>query len=585
MTTASLPAIAPASRSALLDDRRVRIALVTAVLGLATMLRVLVVAAIPNFFGPGDPAVYFATAHGVVHEGVPRIGFIWHYLTLPSAITHVEDYYEPAFAYLLAGPMALFGDTPRVAQLVVLAFGALAPWLVFALARRLGFGVALAAGAIVALDPWAIYYSGVLMKEAVVVVLAVASLELARRTLAADARPVRSGAVLGLATVGASLFQYELLPPLVGAIAVALFAHRRAALLPFALAVVAAVVAYVGVSAFALGVPVTAKLGFFLGHKLWTPEIVASVLHGTSLPRFVPLDYMVWRILLNGYPVLVTLALVGMRDPRVARSERTLLAAFGLTYLYVHGVPHDLWARDFLPLTAATAPLAALALCTRSLWRADSRLAMAALALVPAGWMGPRFAMRLHQFPVNLPWSPWPAVVATLAIGLLFYVLLWRRRVELARFGAMAVVPAVLVIGILASFVTEMPWASIYTNPQFANYEVERSSREAACAEIRARVPRGAIMTSAPWEVALYSGDPAVLLPMTLHVETIEAMRRRYDVKYLLVRDGELGAEFFRALGVRPMLRTAGHTLFAFPEVPVTASAASPSGATSPAPR
>ena len=86
-------------------------------------------------------------------------------------------------------------------------------------------------------------------------------------------------------------------------------------------------------------------------------------------------------------------------------------------------------------------------------------------------------------------------------------------------------------------------------------------------------------------EVALYSGDPAVLLPMTLHVETIEAMRRRYDVKYLLVRDGELGAEFFRALGVRPMLRTAGHTLFAFPGSPGDCVRGVTVGATSPAPR
>jgi Dolichyl-phosphate-mannose-protein mannosyltransferase len=555
------------------------------VLGLATVLRVLVVAAIPNFFGPGDPAVYFATAQGVVHHGVPRIDFVWHYLTQPSAIAHVEDYYEPAFAYLLAGPMALFGDSHRVAQMVVLAFGVLAPWLVFALARRFGFAAALVAATIVAVDPWAIYYSGVLMKESVVVVLVVASLEIARRALANEARPARSGVLLGLATVGASLFQYELLPALAGAIGIALLAHRRAALAPFVIAVLAGVAAYVGVSTLVLGVPLTAKLGFFLGHKLWTPEIVAATHYGSMLPRFVPIDYMVWRILLNGYPVLVTLGLVGMRDPRVARSERTLLAAFGLLYLYVHGVPHDLWARDFLPLTAAIAPLAALAICGRSLWRTDSRLAMAGLAMVPAAWMGPRFALRLHQYPNNWPWSPWPAIGATLLIGLLFYVLLWRRRVELARFGAMAAVTPLLAIATLAGFTGELSWASLYTNPQFPNYEVERASREAACEEVRTRVPPGAIMTSAPWEVALYSGRPAVLLPKTLHVETIEAMRRRYGVRYLLVRDGEEGPDFFRALGVQPTLRTAGHTLFAFPEAAMAATSTHSAEGPSPAPR
>ena len=55
-----------------------------AVIGAGAVLRILALAALPSFFGPNDPATYFAMALGVRHEGVPRIGFIWNFASVPA---------------------------------------------------------------------------------------------------------------------------------------------------------------------------------------------------------------------------------------------------------------------------------------------------------------------------------------------------------------------------------------------------------------------------------------------------------------------------------------------------------------------
>src|SRR5258706_6506304 len=79
------------------------------ILLLAGVLRAGVVARVPDLYGPGDPGIYLAMARGWVREGAPRVDFIHHLLTRPPAIHHLEDYYEPAFGLLLAGPLAASG--------------------------------------------------------------------------------------------------------------------------------------------------------------------------------------------------------------------------------------------------------------------------------------------------------------------------------------------------------------------------------------------------------------------------------------------------------------------------------------------
>src|SRR5262245_28300582 len=93
------------------------------VLLLAAGLRVAAFLTLPGFFGPGDPAIYFAMARGCAREGAPWIGFVWHFLTWPDAIRHIEDYYEPGFAYLLAPPLLIGGGSVTAARCLSLLCG------------------------------------------------------------------------------------------------------------------------------------------------------------------------------------------------------------------------------------------------------------------------------------------------------------------------------------------------------------------------------------------------------------------------------------------------------------------------------
>ena len=108
--------------------RHLRLAAIVALLGVAAMLRIWLLAALPRFFGPGDPDTYFAMARSVVRSGVPRIDFVWNYTSLPGAISHVESYYEIAYAYLLGGALAMFGEHPVVGCALSVVFGVLASW-------------------------------------------------------------------------------------------------------------------------------------------------------------------------------------------------------------------------------------------------------------------------------------------------------------------------------------------------------------------------------------------------------------------------------------------------------------------------
>src|SRR5262249_39938006 len=139
-------------------------------------LRVMLLPSLPGFFGPGDPATYFAMAKGVLRGGVPRVDFVWNYTTLPATISHVESYYELAFGYLLARVMHVVGAKPIAGCLLSFACGVLTTLLTIAFTRRHGTRVALVAAAIVALEPWSIYYSGVVMKEALIALLTLVSL-------------------------------------------------------------------------------------------------------------------------------------------------------------------------------------------------------------------------------------------------------------------------------------------------------------------------------------------------------------------------------------------------------------------------
>ncbi|HKQ56816.1 MAG TPA: glycosyltransferase family 39 protein, partial [Candidatus Eisenbacteria bacterium] len=189
-------AILPPLMTRIASSRAAPAVALAALLLVALLLRLGVVAAIPHFFGSGDPSVYYASAKGCLAHGVPRIEFVWHFLTAPPQVAHVEDYCEPGFAYLLAIPTGLFGGGVRGAMMLSVICGTLTVWCVFRYARRFGVPCALLAAALVALEPWSIYYGGLIMKEAAVALVVVLFMAAARRQLAAAQPSPRAAAAL-----------------------------------------------------------------------------------------------------------------------------------------------------------------------------------------------------------------------------------------------------------------------------------------------------------------------------------------------------------------------------------------------------
>ena len=170
--------------------------------------------------------------------------------------------------------------------------------------------------------------------------------------------------------IGASVFQYEMLPILVLAAAISLALLRREALPAFLAATTVTAGIAVALTVATIGVPISGKFGFFLGHRLWTTEAhgPSSYASPLGLARFLPLTYVLGALLIKWYVPILTLGWLGSRARQVQRADLVLPVAFTSCYLYFHGVPHDLWERDFIPLLPILAPLAALGVCRAWLW-------------------------------------------------------------------------------------------------------------------------------------------------------------------------------------------------------------------------
>jgi hypothetical protein len=534
------------------------------VLLVAVALRWGVVVAIPSFFGSGDPSVYYAMGRSCAREGVPRIGFIWHLLTSPRKIEHVEDYCEPAFGYLLAVPLSLGGGTVTAAKALSVTCGTLAVLLVYLFARRFGPPVALLAAAFVALEPWSIYYGGLIMKEATVSVVLVAFLEIVRRLLARASAPPILGAGIGLLTVVASLIQYELLPILTTATAITLAFRSRPLLWPYLAGAAAGSLVLLAATWWGLGVPISAKLYYFLGRSPWDPLPGSGGITPAALSRFFPLRDLVVAAVASWYPVALMLALLGSRDPRVPRAEATLLVTFCLSYLYFHAVPGDVWKRDFIPATAVLAPYTALAtIRAGSGWQARRWAPACAGALLAFALVGPHvYAAADALLPTTSAARRWLAVSILAGTAALAFAALYRARRLLPAARMRPLIPGLLVLALAINDHASLPWPAIYHNPQMPGYEPERARRERVCKRFQVLLAGRPVMTGHPAEVSLYAGVPSVGLPGD--VPTILAVRTRYRVPFLLVGAGQLRGDVIARLPVEALATSEQHTLYRF---------------------
>jgi hypothetical protein len=244
--------------------------------------------------------------------------------------------------------------------------------------------------------------------------------------------------------------------------------------------------------------------------------------------------------------------------------ERTLLLTFAAVYLYLHAVPHDLWCRDFIPLTAVLAAPAALGLSRSGAWRSRSWLSPLAWALAVFLCVVPAVLRALYthagatrQVPVMLIWS------AAAPAALVFAVLRWlpagRFRDRMRRAG-----PFAAAFGVAMNFWLLLPYPAIYLNLQFPNYEIDRAHRERVGAWMRDSIPPGPVLTARPEEISIYSGFPAVALPGLVRQGTLERLVARYGVRYLLLEPGTLPDSVLRTLTLHPVGEKEGARLFAF---------------------
>jgi len=503
------------------------------ILGLGAWLRWQTLSSIPSFLGPGDPAIYFGMARGVLREGAPVQDFLHHYLTRPHEIRHLEDYYEPAFGYLLAAAMALFGRTPQAAAGLSFVAGTLVMLFAGLLARRRGMAAVTAAMAVVALEPWSIYYSGVLMKEAVIACATLAALWGTARLVRGGGSTARVGVLAAGIAFAAGLLQYESLPILLAASGAMLLLHRRPALAPFALASLLLVGALAAVTWRLLGVPISAKLLFIAGVNPGDPEGHAiAALHRSTL---LPLGYIAQAVFTNWYPLLLILGLRGLALAGAPAVERPWVLAYLVLHVWLHGIPIDLWSRDFIVLTALLAAPAGEALVSWRSWATRpgaGALAWGANAYV---WLTP---LALSLLAAHVPgfervpaWARFAGMLPPAAlVG-------WGARRLLAG-GRATPVAAVTSLLFAASLVGQywlaLPYPTIRLNPQFPDYEIERARRQRASEWMRAQVPRGNVLAEHAEEVAYYSGFPAADITDDFRPDSFAALMRRYPFEYLL---------------------------------------------------
>ena len=525
--------------------RRPDLALLAMLIVAATVARVAVIARIPHFFGPGDPGVYYMMARGVLDTGLPLLDFVHHHLTVQEHLPFIADYYEAAFAYILALVMLIGGETVTAAKSLSLVAGVATIALVFACGRRFSAGAALLAAAMVAVEPWSIYYSGLIMKEALVSLLVLAFLWSFATELELELEEVsaRRWVAWGTGLVLLSMIQYELLPILGIGCGAALLLRRREAVPPFAAAVVAVGGTLTAVSWITVGVPLSAKLYFFTGANYFNPLPPESA-PGAGFMRYLPLRYIAVSMVQNWYLPLLAVTIAG----GVAVWRRSLFPlvalCFGLSFLYFHGVAIDLYSRDFITLTVVGAPLFGVGMvrCARRESRAWSRLFWAVVA-----WAALVTVMSGTSVTVKA------AVLLSLAVLIVLDLL----RPGLRRLTALAL----LAISFGAIFHAQLPWNRIYENAQFSDY-ADRLARQRAVAEwLRDQGATGPVMAPVPGEVTLFSELPAVRLPGEVTARQIGATLERYDVSHLLIPAEQMPPDLERALQLETVDRRHGFVI------------------------
>ena len=452
------------------------VTLLTLITGLGLILRIGVIVAMPDFYGPGDPSLYYSMATSIVEGHGVEVGFLRHYWTWPEAVVHQEDFYEPLYAALLACFLIVIGKNVISVKLIALIVGTISIPLTGLVARRLSnWKAGLWAAAMVSLHPYSIYYSGLIMKEILVGFLLLLLWDWASRVFEEDQVRVLKALGVGAAAGLIGVLQYESMPILVVGLFGVLLIYRRKESLPVLGGMLLLWLPLLVVTWLTLKVPISAKFSYFLGLDENLPE-KAKGFTVMTLFRLIPPYHTPADIAKNLEVSFILLA--GWQFWRTRNTIRAKLF-FGLfvAYLYFHSVPDNLWTRDFLTVTPRLAVFSGIALDALLIRIAASKPSLTAKRTAPA-------------------------------------VLL-------------------LLIGVFHLYTG---YGEVYRNPEFPGYEFTRMRRESVCREL-AGMPEGVQFMTDEFveEIWLYTGHPVVRIPDPYEYELMKDIIQRYRISHFLL--------------------------------------------------
>lgn len=374
-----------------------------------------------HYPGIADPTHYYNMGVRLVEGHGFTIDYIWQYSLPPATIVHPEEHWMPLTAILAAAPMAIFGESVRVALLPFLLLGSLLPAVSYWAARQIDLseGASLfAAAALAALPEFTLYSlrTDTLIPSALFVCLSILLIVRGLRrggrlTLRGSLPFVGSGIAAGLAYLTRNDAVLLLPMLIVTVIAYALWSrekfHARAAVLvPLVALVVITPWLIRNLNAIGmLGSPETSSMFFFTDHsdhyafgRHFTLETMLTAQTPTQIigKRLFELAAAV-KVMIQSFDGFMTVAVAGglllmaiqwRRDDarrRLLALAPALILLLGILVAYPILIPYKSQAGSFKKAYLSILPLL-LPLGAYALERAvtDRRLRLGAMALVVA---------------------------------------------------------------------------------------------------------------------------------------------------------------------------------------------------------
>ncbi len=461
---------------------------------LGAILRALVIYSISYLYGPGDPFCYFEVAQNIYKGKGFTLDYIYHLLHLPASISHSMDYYEPVFPLTLAATFFVIGCSVISAKIVSLIAGICNLALVFLLTRKLfDDGAGLIATFLLVLHPVAIYHSGLVMKESLLVGLYLVFMIILTEAVHKSSSKLlfALGSIAGII----SAYQYESIPVMIVPLLVIFFRSKGAKRLILTIGWILPLIAVIAFNLTHSGTLLGYKYLYFFGHEsfiLYLPEVGKNFSLSAVIGRLIllPIDYGLISTIKGLFLVGSTLAIIAIIKYRRLTYTGWLLLIL-LPYFYFHLVARNLYFRDYMVPYTLVLPLVAGLIISLIDYRR--------------------------------------ILGATLLLLVLF------------EYHVFCITGGYFESEYRSSFFS-LPYKPIYNNLQFPWFNSWLQALDNAGIRIRELVAEGEpIMSVNPWEVHYILDRPTVMMSRDRDSTKIEYLKKRYAIRYILdSRPGEI---------------------------------------------